>query len=109
MLINLNQLIMNQSVGEALKKISAKRKRFNYLELIALGGYAKDAKTTWRSLERNSSFIPSHVVEQIPERLVTIDKNGEYSGRVVVDLSWDHLASRQKCGLSSTQTQQKML
>ena len=29
------------------------------------------------------------VVEQIPERLVMIDKNGEYSGRMVVDLSWD--------------------
>ena len=29
------------------------------------------------------------IVEQIPERLVTIDKNGDYSGRMVVDLSWD--------------------
>ena len=29
------------------------------------------------------------IVEQIPERLVTLNKNGDYSGRIVVDLSWD--------------------
>ena len=29
------------------------------------------------------------IVEQVPERLVVLDKNGNYNGQIVLDLSWD--------------------
>ena len=29
------------------------------------------------------------LVEQVPERLVVLDKNGNYNGQIILDLSWD--------------------